>query len=341
MRKSLLALLLLASAGIAQAQVELRDGYPQRYTVVQGDTLWDISGKFLRAPWQWPQVWHANPQISDPNLIYPGDTLSLVYVDGQPRIVLDRGTSRGTIKLSPRVRSTPMAEAIPSISLESINAFLISNRIVDDPEQFQKAPYIVAGDTQRVLSGSGDRIFARGKFEPIQSSYGIFRQGKTYTDPVSNEVLGINADDIGGVEVVAEEGDVATLNLLHSTQEVRLGDRLFSSEERPITSTFMPSSPSEPVEGVILDVPRGVTQVGKYDVVTLNKGQRDGLSAGNVLAIYKNGETVRDRITGEDVKIPDERSGLLMVFRTYEKLSYGLVLNANHSLTVMDKVRNP
>ncbi|MNQ40850.1 LysM domain/BON superfamily protein [compost metagenome] len=346
MRKSLLALLLLAASGLtqtgmAQAEVQLKDGHPDRYTVVKGDTLWDISGRFLSQPWKWPEIWHANPQVENPHLIYPGDLLSLVYIDGQPRLMLNRGESRGTIKLSPKMRSTPMAEAIPTIPLGAINSFLLSNRIVDTPEQFEGAPYIVAGNAERVVSGAGDRVYARGAFDEAAPVYGIFRQGKTYVDPDTEEFLGINADDIGGGEIVAEEGDIGTMHLTRTTQEVRLGDRLFATEERAITSTFMPSEPSREIDGLILDVPRGVTQVGQFDVVTLNKGERDGLAEGNVLAIYKTGETVRDRVTGESVKIPDERAGLLMVFRTYEKLSYGLILGATRSLELMDKVRNP
>ncbi|MFJ3486663.1 LysM peptidoglycan-binding domain-containing protein [Pseudomonas sp. NPDC090202] len=341
MRKSLLALLLLAASGLVQAQVQLKEGHPQSYTVVSGDTLWGISGKFLAQPWKWPQIWHANPQIHDPDLIYPGDTLNLIYVDGQPQIVLNRGESRGTIKLSPRIRSTPIADAIPTIPLGAINAFLLNNRIMDTAEQFDDAPYIVAGNGERVLSGAGDRIYARGSFSPAHTSYGIFRKGKTYFDPDTDEPLGINADDIGSGELVANERDVGTLQMQRSTQEVRLGDRLFVSEERAINSTFVPSEPTRPVDGVIIDVPRGVTQIGEFDVVTLDRGRRDGLAEGNVLAIYKNGETVRDRITGENVKVPDERSGLLMVFRTYERLSYAMVLHASRSLAVQDRVRNP
>jgi nucleoid-associated protein YgaU len=192
-----------------------------------------------------------------------------------------------------------------------------------------------------VVSGAGDRVYARGAFDESAPVYGIFRQGKTYVDPDTQEFLGINADDIGGGEIVAEEGDIGTMTLTRTTQEVRLGDRLFATEERAITSTFMPSEPSSEINGLILDVPRGVTQIGQFDVVTLNKGARDGLAEGSVLAVYKTGETVRDRITGEAVKIPDERAGLLMVFRTYEKLSYGLILGATRQLAVMDKVRNP
>src|SRR5690554_4306731 len=152
MRKTLLALVLLAAGGIAQANVELNSNHPDQYTVVKGDTLWDISGKFLRQPWKWPEIWHANPQVKNPHLIYPGDVLSLVYIDGKPRLVLNRGTG-GTIKLSPGIRKTPMAEAIPSIPLEAINSFLLSNRIIDSKEKFEDAPYVVAGSAERVLSG--------------------------------------------------------------------------------------------------------------------------------------------------------------------------------------------
>jgi len=341
MRKSLLVLLLLGLCGLAQADVRLRQDHPDRYTVVRGDTLWDIAGKFLAEPWEWPQIWQANPQIENPHLIYPGDTLSLVYIDGQPRIRLERGASRGTIKLSPQIRTTPIAEAIPTIPLSTINSFLLSNRIIDDAEEFQKAPYVLAGNAERVISGAGDRIYARGKFDDAQPVYGIFRQGRSYVDPDTGDFLGINADDVGTAQMQALEGDIATLELTRSTQEARIGDRLFATEQRAVNSTFLPSEPLEEVDGVILDVPRGVSQVGQFDVVTLNKGRRDGLVEGNVLAVYKTGETVRDRITGEQVKVPDERAGLLMVFRTYEKLSYGLVLAATRQLELLDKVKNP
>ncbi|MBB3103026.1 LysM peptidoglycan-binding domain-containing protein [Azomonas macrocytogenes] len=338
MRKILLALLL--ASGLVQA-VQLKDGYPERYTVVRGDTLWDISARFLSKPWEWPQIWQANPQVRNPHLIYPGDILSLVYIDGRPQLRLDRGASRGTVKLSPQIRTRPIAEAIPSISLESINSFLLSNRIVDSKEELATAPYVVAGNDERVISGQGDRIYGRGSFKQPLAGYEIFRQGKVYLDPQTKEFLGINADNVGSAALVSVENDIASLNLTRVSEEVRLGDRLFSSEERAISSSFMPSAPQRPINGLILDVPRGVTQVGHMDVVTLNKGSRDGLQEGNVLAVYKTGETVRDRITGERVKVPDERAGLLMVFRTYEKLSYGLVMEADRSLSIMDRVRNP
>jgi nucleoid-associated protein YgaU len=341
MRKSLFALLLVAASSWVQADVQLRQGHPDSYTVARGDTLWDISGKFLSKPWQWPEIWHANPQVENPHLIYPGDRLSLTYVNGQPRLMLNRGESRGTIKLSPSVRTTPIAEAIPTIPLEAINSFLLANRVINSADEFTAAPYIVAGDAERVVSGGGDRVYARGQFAEDQPAYSIYRQGKAYKDPKTGEFLGINADYVGSGDKMAAEGDMTTLVLSRSNEEVRLGDRLFPTEQRVVNSTFMPSSPAQEINGVILDVPRGVTQIGQFDVVIINKGTREGLVEGNVLAVYKTGETVRDRVTGENVKVPDERSGLLMIFRTYDKLSYGLVLNATRQLAVLDKVRNP
>ena len=342
MRKSLLALVLLASASLAHAAVQLKDGHPSRYTVVKGDTLWDISGKFLERPWKWPELWHANPQIKTPHLIYPGDTLTLMYVNGEPRLVLERGTSRGTIKLSPTVRRTPIAEAIPTIPLETINSFLIKNRILNNVEELEQAPYIVAGNAERVISGVYDRVYARGDFdENSEPVYGIYRQGKVYNDPETGVLLGINADDIGSVERVAVAEDIGTFIVRRTTQEIRNGDRLLHTEERAINSTFTPSEPKTEIEGLIIDVPRGVSQIGQFDVVTLNKGRLDGLEEGNTLAIYRTGETIRDRIKGDSIKMPDERAGLLMVFRVYDNLSYGLVLQASRQLSLMDKVRNP
>ncbi|MCJ8169365.1 LysM peptidoglycan-binding domain-containing protein [Atopomonas sediminilitoris] len=341
MRKTLVALMLAAASTLAHAEALLKEGHPQNYTVAKGDTLWDISGKFLTSPWKWPEIWHANPQVKNPHLIYPGDTLSLVYIDGKPQLMLNRGTDRGTIKLVPGVRTTPLAEAIPTIPLDKINAFLLSNRIVNTQAEFDGAPYVLAGNQESVINGVGDTIFARGNFAGADKAMGIFRQGKTYTDPVTNEFLGINADDIGTADKQAVDGDIVTMVLTRTTQETRLGDRLFPTEERGITSIFQPSEPSLPIDGVILDVPRGVTQIGAMDVVTINKGTHDGLAEGNVLAIMKTGETVRDVVTDEFIKVPDQRSGLLMVFRAYDRLSYGLVLRASRQLAVKDRVTNP
>ena len=341
MRKILQVLVLLCWGWSSAHAVQLKEPHPERYTVVKGDTLWGIAGRFLAHPWDWPKIWQANPRIQNPHWIYPGDTLVLVYVNGQPYLTLASGAGQGTVKLSPHIRRQPIAEAIPTIPLTAINSYLLGNRILNSKAEFERAPYILAGEAERVIAGQGDRIYARGDFSHPLPGYVIFRQGKTHTDPVTQEVLGINADEIGAVDFVSAEQDVARLNVTRISQEVRLGDRLLPSEERALSTDFVPAAPDHPVSGVILDVPRGVTQIGQFDVVILNQGSREGLKEGNVLAIYKQGEHVRDRVTGESVKIPDERAGLLMVFRVYEKLSYALVLEATRNLAVQDRVRNP
>jgi hypothetical protein len=258
--------------------------------------------------------------------------------------MVNRGTG-GTVKLSPGIRKTPVAEAIPSIPLEAINSFLLNNRIVDSVAEFNDAPYVVAGEAERVMGGYGDWVYVRGNIES-ERSYDILRRGKDYRDPVTDEFLGINADFIASAKVVDRmdrDGteEVNPLELQRTTQEVRVADRLFSTEERAIRSTFFPSEPPADTEGFVLDVPRGIAMVGKLDVVTINLGEQDGLQEGNVLAVHKTGETVRDQVTGERVKIPDERAGLLMVFRVYDRVSYGVVLQASRQLAVMDKVRAP
>ncbi len=341
MRKTILGLLLLTTSFIAQAQeTAFREGHPETYRVVKGDTLWDISGRFLSLPWKWPEIWHANPQIDNPHLIYPGDIISLIYIDGQPRLTVNRGQG-GTIVLSPTVRSRPVAEAIPTIPLDAINAFLNAGRILDDAAQIEQAPYVIGGEAESVVAGAGSKVYARGEVEEGVPAFGIYRRGRSYTDPDSGEFLGLHIQEIGNGTVLATERDITTLNISRSRQEVRVGDRLLKTEERPVASTFFPSDPDQEVRGLILDVPNGVTQIGQYDVVILNKGATDGLKEGNVLAIYKTGEVVRDRIQNERVQLPDERAGLMMVFRVYDKMSYGIVLNANRQLAIMDKVRNP
>src|SRR5690606_24677834 len=212
---------------------------------------------------------------------------------------------------------------------------------MDDPEQLEAAPYIIGGEAESVVAGAGNRIYARGAVDESIPAYGIYRRGKAYTDPETGDFLGIHAQEIGNGDVLATERDITTLMVTRSRQEVRVGDRLLQSEERAVSSTFFPSDPEGVVEGLILDVPNGVTQIGQYDVVILNKGARDNLKEGNVLAIYKTGETVRDRVLNERVQLPDERAGLLMVFRVYDRMSYGIVLNAQRQLAILDKVRNP
>lgn len=325
----------------------LKPGHPDVYVVVKGDTLWDISRTFLERPWLWPEIWRINPQIDNPHLIYPGDSIALVWVEGQPRLVLERGiagrsfklTPSDTVSLRPRIRSTPLESAIPAIRLGSIQGFLVQNRVVD-PEVLTDAPYVVQGESERLVLGGGDRLYVRGNL-PDSQSFSIMRRGPLYIDPQTNEVLGQEATYIGLGQTVAQDGDIATMLLSSTRQEVQIGDRVLPTEERKVDSTYFPSSPATETRGEIISVFDGVTQVGTYDVVVLNRGEREGLQVGNVLAIYKRGALVRDRIANETIRLPSERSGLLMVFRTFEKLSYGLVLAAERPLAINDEVRNP
>lgn len=342
MRRILIALVVLTFSALVQAQnVELKENHPTTYTVVKGDTLWDISGRFLKKPWLWKEIWQVNPSIKNPNLIYPGDTLSLTYVNGKPRISLNRGKSRGTVKLSPTVRSEAMVDAIPTVSLQSVNSFLMKNRVIPNTKYLDDKPYVVGGENGSVVSGAGNKIYVKGKLPGNETGFGLFRQAKEFRDPKTKELLGVNADEIATATLITNQGDVSTLRLIGTTQEVRNGDRVLATENRDITANFELGSPKTIINAEILDVPRGVTQVGRTDSVIINKGAKDGLEVGNVLSIYRKGETVRDQVKGGQVKLPDEEAGLLMVFKTYDKLSYGIILSANKPLSVGDKLKNP
>lgn len=337
MKKCILGLLgaIVLATQVNADEVKLRADYPEQHVVVKGDTLWDISNTFLNTPWMWPEIWHVNPQIDNPHLIYPGDVVRLVYLDGKPRIVIDR-----VVKLSPQMRVVDEREAIASIPLDRINSFLSRSRVVN-PGVLEIAPYVISGEDKRLLTGEGDRVYVRGDFDASIGAYGVYRQGQVYKDPKTGEVLGVEATDIASGRMRALEDSIATLAITRSTQEVRIGDRLLEDEERSIESTFYPSAPDVAVDGEIIAVESGLTQVGKLSVVVLNRGEREGIKTGNVLAIYKRGGQVRDRIKGDMVTLPNERGGLLMVFRTFEKLSLGLVLEADRPLSTNDIVKNP
>lgn len=320
--------------------VVLKPNHPDTYVVVKGDTLWDISGRFLNEPWLWPEIWQVNPQIENPHLIFPGDVLSLVYVDGSPRLRVSRGELSNTVKLGPSVRSEPADNAIPAIPLDKINAFMRDSRFVN-PGDLEDAPYVVAGAKTNIVSGAGDLIYGRGEFPPGRNVFGIFREGTLFRDPATGEVLGIQAIDIGEAKKVDQQGDVSTLKLNRTTQEVRNGDRLLPNMDRPLTAEFHPSAPQEDLSGVILGVEGGVSQVGAMNVVMVNLGSRDGLEPGNVMSIYKIGETVKDHVANSLVKLPDVRGGLLMYFSVFERMSYALVLKADQVLQVGDRVEMP
>lgn len=327
------------STALLAKQIALNPNHPERYAVVKGDTLWDISAKFLQYPWHWPEIWQANPQVENPHLIYPGDELTLVYRDGRPVLELNRGQQ--TFKLSPEMREVRIDEAINTIPLSIIRPFLTQPRVVG-AEVMDAAPYVVATADERLLSGAGDIVYARGITESTQEEFSVFRGGKTYLDPHTGEELGVEAI-YSGDAVVKQPGDVSTLSLTYTNREVMVGDRLLAVEDEGFDLNFVPRTPSQPMEGMIISVFDGVSQVGQYQIIVLNLGRRDGLESGHVLSVYKAGKTVRDAISADrkaTVTLPDEHAGEAMVFKLYDKVSYAIVMKATTSMHLFDKVRS-
>lgn len=333
------------SLNVQAENIQLNPAHPQQYTVVKGDTLWGISGKFLQSPWQWPEVWKNNNQIQNPNLIFPGDTVFLSYVDGRPQLSLggaNSGTGSGMDDFRPRIRETPISEAIKSIPIDAIAHFLTSPKIVSETE-LQEAPYIVDLVNDHLIAGAGDQIYVRSIIEPQGLGYTIYRPGDAYISPTTNEYLGTEAIYIADT-TLQKTGDPARLLITKSTSQVRIGDRLLLNSEGEVTLNFIPRAPESDIQGSIISVLEGVTQIGQFNVVVIDQGLQDGIETGHVLEILRLGEIVSDPyspITNATVKLPDEPAGIMMVFRTFERVSYALIMEATHAINVFDKVHNP
>ena len=342
MRNLLLGLVTYFLILVAHADPSLfKNDHPDSYTVVKGDTLWDISSRFLNDPWLWPEIWHINPQVKNPHLIFPGDEIGLVYLGSERKLTIKRrGEASRTVKLTPSARIQPIENAIPAIPLEAIKGFLTDSRIVEE-EAFRAAPYIVSAAEGRLIAGSADQVYARGPWLTDDSTYGVYRKGERYVDPDTRELLGFEAREIGNSKVLSLDPDVRKLRLSQTKEEVRIGDRLLPLERKDYISVFSPSSPLREVRGKIISVFNGVKNIGQFDVVVINRGSREMITEGNVMAIYQRGKTIKDPVKKEKVTLPAERAGLLMVFRVFDKVSYGLVLKAERSLSVLDEVRNP
>jgi hypothetical protein len=359
---------------VAQAGVplsELAPNAPEEYTVRRGDTLWAISGLFLRTPWRWPELWGMNmDQVRNPHRIYPGQHLVLEKIDGRAllRLRADGGTPPSdTIRVSPRTRVEPLADAsIPTLQTHLIEPFLAEPVIIDEAALLQ-APRIVAAPENRVLITRGDRAYARGlAATPLKQrvagrddDYRVFRNARPIKDPLNDALLGYEAMYLGkallvrseSIQVVQsrngkDENTVipATIDVVSAKEEMRVGDRLLPEPPREFLS-YVPHAPGSPISGTIVSVyGDAVSLAGQSQVVMINKGTADGIERGHVLAILKDGERKVDRSQpGErtNIKLPNERNGLLMVFRPFEKLSYALILEINDTVKIGDAVANP
>lgn len=339
--------------------VVVKPDHPREYVVVVGDTLWDIAGRFLRDPWLWPEVWQNNPQVENPHLIYPGDILRLVYIDGRPVIQVQRAGASGvagepgrlldmeppprglkTVKLSPQVRVEELDRAVPTIPMDAIRQFLGRSRVVSR-EQLEDAPYVLTSlDEHLMAGGQGQRLFVRGIDTNEFARYAIVRRGEPYYDPRSDRLLGYEAVFLAEARVL-KFGDPASLEIEKSRREVLNGDVLLPIDETLIDRTFMPRAPDTRVDGQIIAVVDGVDRISQYQVITLNLGMQDGLEPGHVLAIYQAGQEVRDPVTGEDVLLPRRRAGDAMIFRVFDNISYALVMEAERAIHLYDVVTNP
>lgn len=323
-------------------EVALNPDHPEQYVVVKGDTLWDISATFLKDPWLWPEIWYVNQQIANPHLIYPGDVISLVYIDGKPRLQVTRGEGGGEGKLVPKVREVPLDQAIPTIPLDAINQFLSQPRIVDE-EMLKTMPYVVSIAEGRVMAGTDDKIYGKGTDPNGPDGYTLFKKGDAFIDPDSKdgEIIGYEAIYLGDAKIT-KKGDPATLIITDSVRETSVGNYLLPAEDRVVQTDYQPHPPAQDVNGRIIHVYNGVKYIGQYSIIALNRGSNHGLDEGTVLAVYQEGAMVDDpRNEGEKVQLPDERAGEVLVFRTYPKVSFALVMRATREMRVLDMVRTP
>lgn len=380
MRKAIISLILLitpACVAIAAQPTTMRDAAPDRYVVQKGDTLWGISGRYLHEPWRWPELWKMNQeQIKNPHLIYPGDVIVLDRSGGAAQLRLVKLESA---RLEPRIRSEPSERgAVPSISPSVIEPFL-SKPLVVGIDELDSAPRIVATAENRVTLGAGDRAFVSGISKDRGDQWQIFRRGDALIDPETKEILGYEATYLGEARV-RQHGEVATIDIVKSVQEIYQGDRLVALGMQTPIFAYAPHPPRLPVKGRIISAYGSLQETGPLSIVALSKGSRDGLDVGTVLAIERSQTSARysqrteplfgrTGITGSDTprvyyaesfppretlsargeaitreglaKLPDERYGLVMVFRTFDRASFALVMEASRPVAVSDFVTNP
>jgi hypothetical protein len=330
-----------AWAQAPRTPLALKADAPDRYVVVPGDTLWRIAERFTDSPWRWPELWNLNKdQIRNPHRIYPGNV-----------IVLDRARAQlalaETRRLSPRVRAESTArEAIPSIPPQAIEPFL-SRPLLVEPDGLDKAPTIVATEESRVVVGNGGRAFVRGLAGSSEETWYLYRRGSALVDPDTNTTVGYEAIYLGTARV-ARRGETSTIEMTTVTQEIGVGDRLVPAG-KPQPVNYAPHAPQAAIQGRVISIYGGVGRVGEAGpqaVVALNRGKADGLELGHVLALYRSAGEVADASKPKDapdrmMALPEERYGLVFVFRVFERVSYALVMQLGRPVKPLDVVRNP
>jgi hypothetical protein len=336
------------------SNIALAPNAPDEYTVKKGDTLWDISKVYLRDPWYWPEIWYVNPQVQNPHLIYPGDVLKLVYIDGKPRLTIaERGGEQGGggKRLSPEVRREPLSRSITAIPYDVIAGFAGRPTLLS-PDQVKSGPYIVGLRDSHMAGSIGNEIYARGiDGVPADSRYNIIHVEKKLVDPETRDLLGYTGIYVGSGPVLTA-GDPAKLLLTDTSREALQGDKLFP-ESVEVGADFVPHAPTTPVDAAVIAA--GVARViGQYQIVALNRGTQNGLEPGHVLAIEQQGAIVRDkysqgglategavRSATKNVQMPSERVGLVMIFRAFPRMSYALVMESTHEILEGDRAKNP
>ncbi len=333
---------LCISANSYADTLKLNPNHPDTYVVVKGDTLWDISAKFLRDPWLWPEIWHVNPEINNPHLIYPGDIISLIWRDGKPVLQLQRGPR--TIKLSPNARATRLDTAIATIPANVIGQFLSRPRILTEDE-LERAGFISYAEEDRMISGANDKIYVSSLLQDEGKDFSVYRLGNVYRNPSDrHDVLGYEAVHVSDA-VLERSGDPATLRIIKSYRETLLGDKVMSTDEEQLDQNFTPQSAEGNFRGEIIGVLNGMSRAGQYQTVVVNLGGNDGLELGHVLAVYQKGQLRENKESPSffkpSIQLPDERAGILMIVNAFDRVSYALVMSATKDIHIGDPVTKP
>ncbi len=335
---TLLVVMLLSISARADV-VRLANGHPDRYVVQPGDTLWGIASRFLESPWEWPRIWHANPYVDNPHLIYPGDVLLLTDIDGQPALKVLRRENLPVEKAEPRIRVDEVDDAITTIPPGVIEPFLTTPLVVGRKE-LENAGYVVLGVEGNIMLGEPSEFYARNVAEPVTEIYQLFHPGDELIHPVTREYLGTEAIYLGDARMV-RYADIAKLRITRSVEEIAPADRLLPVERDVIQPYYHPHAPEGDVLGYVIKAPRGVSELGPYQVVVISLGEANGIEEGHVLRIRHRKDPVQDPVTREVLDLPEEDSGLLMVFRAFDRVSYALVMQANRAIHIGDSLVSP